>query len=493
MEQSRESQLEDIFQKFTQDFGLYSVAQVVPSLLGVVALMLFTRVFPRAAYGRYALAMSFVGIFSTLVFNWIRNSIIRFEPDLNSDKLVGNVLSMLVGGGLLVVFSTAIGYLLIGQFLGKYQPFYFAAAALIVSQGVFNTLQSLFQSRLQSNSLTRYKLFLGVTKLVFAVILAVFVFDNIVGWMWGHVLALVLTIAFMARKSGILRFSPRIQSAVFSRFARYGFPMIGWLLGMTLLQFADRVIIEFFRGSDAVGVYSSNYTLVQRGLFLVFTPIGQAAQPLMMNTWNGTNRGEIRDLMTDFTRYFFIIGIPATIFAAAMSRPLSSLLLGASYHEGYIVIAIVAPGMFLWNAALLGHTGFEIEERPMVLVLGIGMAVTLNVVLNVLLIRMYGYVGAAIATSISFASYTVFAYLASMWSIRWRLPIRTIRNTVISGIVMAVPAAALYFSGAYTLFRMFGAVGVGIVSYLFVLYALDEFRSEEVATVAGLIQGNYND
>lgn len=491
MEQSRESQLEDIFQKFTQDFGLYSVAQVIPSLLGVAALMLFTRVFSNVAYGRYAIAMSFVGILSTITFNWIKQSIIRFEPEVDDTELVGNVLSMLVGGGLLVVFGTGVGYLLIGGFLGAYQPFYFAGAALVVSQGTFKTFQSLFQSRLQSDSLTRYKLFLGVTKLVFAVVLAVFVFDNIVGWMWGHVLALMLTIAFMARKSGVLRFSPRVQSAVFSRFARYGFPMIGWLLGMTLLQFADRTLIGFLSGSGAAGVYAANYNLVQRGLFLVFTPIGQAAQPLMMNTWDGTNNGEIRDLMTDFTRYFFIIGIPAMVFAAAMSRPLSMLLLG--FHEGYIVIAIVAPGMFLWNAALLGHTGFEIEERPMILVLGIGTAVVLNIVLNVLLIRMYGYVGAAVATSISFASYTVFAYIASMWSIRWRLPTRTIRNTAIGGIVMAVPAAALYFSGAYTHLRTFGAIGVGGVFYLFVLYALSEFRSDEVATVTGLIQGNYND
>lgn len=490
MEQSREGHLENIFQKFTQDFGLYSIGQILPSLLGIVALMLFTRVFPPVAYGRYALAMTFVSLFSTLSFSWIQQSVTRFEPQLDDDELVGNVISTFGISGILVVSVAIIGYPLFEQSLGGYRPFYFAAVALILLQGAFQTLNVLFRIRLQSASATKYSLFLGVAKLTFAVVLALFVFDSIVGWMWGHVLALFLASVFMARESGVVRFSPRMQSALLSRFARYGFPMIGWLLGMTLLQFADRLFIEFFRGTSAVGVYSPNYSLVQRGLFLALTPLGQAAQPLMMNAWDGTNSEEIRSLMTDFTRYFLIIGVPAAIFAAIMGRPLSTLLLAEQYHDGYLIIPIVAPGIFLWNAALIGHTGFEIEERTRVMFFGISGAVMLNVLLNIPLINMYGYLGAAVATLVSFSSYAVFAYVASRWSIRWQLPIRTLRNTAVGGLVMGAPAAWLYFSGSYTLFAVFEVAGVGIVLYVLVLYGLDEFRETEVSTITELLGGN---
>lgn len=493
MGESREHKLTNVFRQFTQDFGLYSLAQIVPSLLGVVAIMLFTRVFPPVAYGRYALAMTFVSLLSTLGFGWIRQSITRFEPQLDDDELHGNVISVFVGSVVVVACGTAVVYLLFGESLGDYRPFYFAAAALVVLQGTFRMFNVLFRIRLRSEAFTKYQVILGVTKLGFAVVFAVFVFNSIVGWMWGHALALALTVALMARESGVLRFSPRVQSALLSRFARYGFPMIGWLLGMTLLQFADRVLIEFFRGTDALGVYAPNYTLVQRGLFLAFTPLSQAAQPLIMNTWDGTNSEKVRGLMTDFTRYFLVLGVPATVFAAVMSRPLSTLLLAAQYHEGYLVIAIVAPGMFLWNAALIGHSGFEIEERTTVLFCGIIGAVLLNVVLNIPLIRTYGYLGAALATSISFSFYAVFAYVASRWSIRWQLPMRTVRNTVVGGLVMVAPAAWLYFTGAYSLFGIVAAVVVGIVCYVLVLYRLDEFRADEVATVASLIQETTRD
>lgn len=488
MADSRANKLEDVFRQFTQDFGLYSIAQIVPSLFGIVAIMLFTRIFPPVAYGRYALAMTFVSLLSTLGFGWIQQSITRFEPQLDDEDLIGNILSVFAVSGLVVVLGTAVGYLFFGRFLGDYQPFYFAAAALVLGQGAFQTLNVLFRIRLQSDSFAKYKLFLGVAKLIFAVVLAVFVFDSIVGWMWGHAVALFLSVVLMARESSVLGSPPQVQSALLSRFVRYGFPMIGWLLGMTLLQFADRVLIEFLRGASALGVYAPNYSLVQRGMFLAFTPIGQAAQPLMMNTWDGTNETEIRDLITDFTRYLIIIGVAATIFAAIMSRPLSTFILAAQYHEGYLVIPIVAPGLFLWNLALIGHTGFEIEERTVVLFLGVSGTVVLNVVLNIPLISMYGYLGAAVATLVSFSSYPIFAYVTSRWSIRWRLPIRTVRNTVVGGVVMAAPSAALYFTGTYTLVRIFAAAGLGIVLYVWVLYVLDEFRTDEVSTIVGLIQ-----
>jgi O-antigen/teichoic acid export membrane protein len=490
MEQSREGHLENIFQKFTQDLGLYSVGQILPSVLGIVALMLFTRVFPPVAYGRYALAMTFVSLFSTLSFSWIQQSVTRFEPQLDDDELVGNIVSIFLISGVLFVAVAVISYQIFKHSLGGYRPFYFAAVPLIFLQGTFQTLNVLFRIRLESASATKYNLFLGMAKLAFGVVLAVFVLNSIVGWMWGHALALFLASVFMARESGVVQFSPRMKSTLFSRFAQYGFPMIGWLLGMTLLQFADRVLIEFFRGTSAVGVYSPNYSLVQRGLFLAFTPIGQAAQPLMMNAWDGSNKGQVRSLMTDFTRYFLIIGVPTTIFAAIMGRPLSTILLAEQYHEGYLLIPIVAPGLFLWNSALIGHTGFEIEERTRVMFLGISGAVAMNVLLNVPLVSMYGYLGAAVATLVSFSSYAVFAYVASRWSIRWELPTRTLRNTVIGGLVMGAPAAWLYFSGTYTLLWVFVAAGAGIVLYLLVLYALDEFRATEVSTITGLFRGS---
>ncbi|ELY84388.1 lipopolysaccharide biosynthesis protein [Natrinema gari] len=490
MGESRASKIEDVFQRFSQDFGLYSIAEFVPALLGVAALTIFTRIFPPAAYGQYALAMTFVAVFSTFTFGWLDQAILRFEPQIDADELVGNVVTILVGCCLLIAFFVTVGYVLFGDALGEYRAFYPAVGALVIAQGLFNTFRSLLQVRLQSRSVATYKIFRSVGKLAFALLLAVIVFDDIVGWIWGGAVATTVTVAVMAYCSDVMRFSPRIQSTLAARFLRYGFPMIGWLLGLTLLNFADRVLIEFIRGSSAVGIYSSNYNLVNRGLLLAFTPLIQTIHPILMNKWDGENGSEGEGLMTDFTRYFLIIGVAATIFAGVVSKPLSTILLATEYQEGYVLIPIVAAGLFLWNISMIGHKGLEIQERTRLMFLGVSVAVVLNVVLNVPLISLYGYLGAAVATLVSFGAYAVFAYVTSLWSIRWRFPLRTVRNTAIGGAVMVVPGAALYAFSAYTTPRAIAVAGGGVVLYGAVLYALDEFEPNELTAVSALLRNN---
>jgi O-antigen/teichoic acid export membrane protein len=263
--------------------------------------------------------------------------------------------------------------------------------------------------------------------------------------------------------------------------------MIGWLLGLTLLNFADRVLLEMLRGSSSVGIYSSNYNLVNRGLLLAFTPIIQTIHPILMNTWNGANEPKVEALITDFTRYFLIIGVGATIFAGVVSRPLSTIILAEDYHEGFVIIPIVAVGLFLWNISMIGHKGLEIQERTRVMFLGVSGAVMLNIVLNIPLISLYGYLGAAVATLISFGTYAIFAYLTSIQYIRWQLPIRTIRNTALSGILMTIPGLLLYTSSMYTTLRAIVVAGAGVILYGSGLYALDEFESNELRDITELI------
>ena len=487
MEESRDSKLENIFQRFFQDFGLYSVAEFVPALLGVAALMIFTRIFPPAAYGQYALTMTFVAVFSTLSFGWLEQAILRFEPQIDTNKLVGNVISILICCCIFIGVLVIAGYTLFGEVLGEYRTFYLAAGTLIVAQGMFNISRALLQTQLQSKSVATYKIFRSVVKLVLAFALAVIVLDNIVGWIWGGAVATIMTITVIVYRADMIRFSPQIQSAMVSRFLRYGFPMIGWLLGLTLLNFADRVLLEMLRGSSSVGIYSSNYNLVNRGLLLAFTPIIQTIHPILMNTWNGANEPKVEALITDFTRYFLIIGVGATIFAGVVSRPLSTIILAEDYHEGFVIIPIVAVGLFLWNISMIGHKGLEIQERTRVMFLGVSGAVMLNIVLNIPLISLYGYLGAAVATLISFGTYAIFAYLTSIQYIRWQLPIRTIRNTALSGILMTIPGLLLYTSSMYTTLRAIVVAGAGVILYGSGLYALDEFESNELRDITELI------
>lgn len=479
--------LETILQRFTRDFSFYSVAKLVPALLGLVALAVFTRLFPPASFGRYALAAATVSVGSTLFFDWIGKAVFRFAPELDEEEVVGNAVSFLGLGSVLFLALASGGYVLFSDRLGAYQPFYVAVTALILLQGYFNVFYQLYQTTLQSKSAMVFRVGESVLKLVFAVVLAVFVLDHIVGWIWGAFVAMVLTVGMMSYQLGWRRLYPRLQKDVISRLARYGLPLLGWILGTPLLREADRVLIEYLADSAAVGVYSSNYAIADRGVHVLFLPMLTAAYPIIMNAWNGSNEREVQELITGFTRYFFILAVPAFVLIAALSRPMSTILLDARYHEGYVVFPLVAAGIFFWSIANIGQKGLEIREQTALISVGVMGAVVANVLLNFPLILLYGYVGAAVATLLSFAAYAVFVHVVSRRSIQWQLPIRTIRNTLLAGLVMAGPPIFVYFIGSYTISRVFIATTVGGVTYLLVLYPLDELNQSELSALKALL------
>jgi O-antigen/teichoic acid export membrane protein len=178
---------------------------------------------------------------------------------------------------------------------------------------------------------------------------------------------------------------------------------------MTLLTFVDRLLIELLATTSAVGIYSSNYSLVQTGLPLVLAPIIQTAHPIIMNEWNGNNHTHISSLIRKYSRYYLILGVGATIFVGIISRPLSVLVLSDSYHSGYTLIPIIAAALLLWNFGMLGHKGLELKDLTALMTGGILSAVVSNIILNYLLIPIYGYTGAAVATLGSSAVYVGFA------------------------------------------------------------------------------------
>lgn len=472
--------------QFLQDLGLYSIAGLMPAIFSVLALTIFTRLFPPAAFGRYSIAIAAGGILSTLLFGWLNRSIVRFGPEVDTEELIGTVFSVVAGTALALVAVAAVVYTLFGDALGAYRPFYVATLAFLLLQGVFQPMIAMFRATLNSKYVTLFRSVKSVSMLVFSVLIVLYLTDHITGWIWGHVVGMCIGIAVLVAVSDVLRTVPRVNWSMLTRVSGYGLPMVGWILGDPLLNQADRFLIEFLQGSAMVGIYISNYSLADRGLRLAMVPLINAIQPIVINRWNGDNEAEIESLLRRFTKYFLILAVPALIMIAALSRPLSVFLLGSEYHEGYVVIPIVAAGVFIWSLSNLGQIGLEIRERTALMSRGLLGAVVFNIIVNIPLIITLGYLGAAIGTLLSYGAYAVFVTRASQDRIEWRFPYGTILNVGLAGSAMALLPALIYVMGWYTLERILVTVAVAPGIYLGVLYGFGEISRETVGQLRDL-------
>ena len=474
--------------QFLHDVSFYSIAHVIPALLSLGLLMLFTRTFEPDMFGRYSLSLAVAGIASTLLYGWLNYSVLRYAPQLDEEVVIRNTFSLYLGISVVLFLVAITGYLLFSHRLGAYAIFYFAALALAISRGGLQVLLAYFRSVLDSQKVTLFRLTRAVIALGFSIVLALFVLDHIVGWLWGTTVAIAMTCAVIFVTSKQIRATPLFEREIVSRLFGYGVPMIGFIIGDAFLVQADRVLLEVLAGSVAVGIYSSNYMLVDRGLRLAYTPILQAISPIIIDSWEEDNEREIADMLNTFTRYFILLAVPALVGLAVLSQTVSTLLVGEDFTSGYVIIPIVAIGLFFWSLANLGQVVIELKEQTSLLSYGILVIIVLNLVLNVPLITSFGYLGAAVATTVSYALYCVFVLVVSSRYISWQFPTVAFRNALAGGVLMALPTIVLYAVNSYSVLVSFLTAALGGILYLIVLYVLDEVGEAEITKLRQVLQ-----
>ncbi|MFC6990538.1 lipopolysaccharide biosynthesis protein [Haladaptatus sp. GCM10025707] len=479
--------IDNLTTQFFQDFGHYAVGAILPAMVGTAAIVVLTRAFSPDLYGQYALAMVFVMVASTIAAGWIGQSILRLEPELETAPLIANAL---------VSLASVIGVaLMVGILVYLARPFddetfrwlFAGGLMLVIAQSLFSVTKSLLQARLDSKRAALLKMCNSGSHLLLGLPLAILVFDHPVGWMVGAAIGTVVSVSLIWNW-GLERPRFAVQRTVLKRMVTFGFPMIGWLLGFTLLSFIDRVLLQFLMNSRAVGLYASNYELANKALPLALAPVIQASHSIIMNTWEGNNPSSVQSAVSEMTRYLLIVGVPVTALVAVSSRALSGILLDKAYFEGHTIIPIIAISVFLFHLAMLAHKGLEVKEKTGTMFFGVLVATLLNVGLNFLAIPRYGFEGAAGATLVSFGFYLMFATAVTERHIPWRPPIDTIRNVCVGTAILSGVAIFVYHVIGYSLVGLLTAGVLAGTAYLLSLFAIGEFSHQERKTLKATLE-----
>lgn len=410
----------------------YIPAKIVPALANVSFILIFTRIFNAEEYGRYSVIMAIVVLLTMLLSQWVRQSILRFFNEYQKKEVLSLFYKNLITlSFLLVLFIIGLGaifYTFSSSLLGNYSQYYLSSIILILSNVIFINFLTIFQAKLEPRKYAKYEILSGILKLILPILFVLLISRNIISILLGATLSYLFPLYFMLKD---LRLTPYfsqlklfINIGFLKRFASYGFPMIGWLLGAQILDVSDRFLIEHFSGSQQVGIYSANYRLVSSGIWMVFYPILMAAHPIIMNSWRGNNKEEMVRLISSITRYFLIIFLPLAGYISLFSRDIINLCLGKAFREGYVILPIVILGITGWNLAMIGHKGFEIRKKTKIVFILVILCAITNIFLNIILIPRFGYIGAAYATLISYLIYPMLVFFYSKhyipWVISWK-------------------------------------------------------------------------
>ena len=117
-----------LIQKLGKDTLSYLPAVIIPAVLTLVSVMVFTRIFKPDAYGQYALVIATTGILIALLSAWIQQSVVRYLPKYRVEhhlpELFNNLTTIILIITIAISLLFTLIYFFLKPYIGIYSRFY---------------------------------------------------------------------------------------------------------------------------------------------------------------------------------------------------------------------------------------------------------------------------------------------------------------------------------------------------------------------------------
>ena len=457
---------------------------IAPAIIGFITVPIITHLFSPGDYGNYVLVRSTVSIL-TIIVGWLSMSIIRFYPVYERDKQLQEfycsvIKWLLVSVLILIVIFASILILIKDHLTEQLYSLMLIGLPIFIFSSIFTVLQHFLRAKRQVGLYSSFSVWKSVATLSIGIALVIRFGFGIEGLLWGSVLGIAIALPLLW-KLALEKFTWKTNNSlpVARVMAKYGFPLMVGNLAAWILSLSDRYILELYRGSQEVGIYSASYAISEKSILLLTSLFIMASRPIGMIIWEKEGREKSQEYLSKITRYYIGFCLPAVVGLSILARPVISILTVPEYYQGFRIIPLVALGGFFLGLQQRFQLGLIFQKRTNLIMMSILLSGLINLVLNIMLVPRYGYMAAALTT---FVSYMVLLFLIIVISRRfflWEFPFKSLGKISLASIVMAAILYPLVKMLTPSLLNLLLAIPLGIVVYGISILLLGEVRNGE--------------
>ncbi len=261
----------------------------------------------------------------------------------------------------------------------------------------------------------------------------------------------------------------------------YGIPTAIALMLDMLLSSGDRFFIAYFIDEAAVGGYAAGYGVADKTVLVLCAWVAMAGSPLMMAAYEKGGRAAAQAQSRNFVTMLLLVGLPAATGLALVADPLAEAMIGENVRAQAkkIIPWIAFAGLF--NGLLIHYfsESFNLAHKTRTRALLMLVPLVMNIVLNIILIPIYGVMGAVISTLACYITAVVLLGMVGRQYVRLGIPVK---NTVLIIIACAAmwPVIALVPAyGSWTELLVKAAAGGSV--YASMIYMLNVANTRQFA------------
>lgn len=409
----------DQIKTLSKDILIYGTGRVILPFISIITLPILTRIFNPSDYGvieGIATISSVFALFSTFMLeSSAQRSYYDYKDseEFERKRVISTSFWTLVIWNLIFIMSilpyaTKIGNLFFAN--EEYGLLLLISLGAIPGMAIYNFLKEIFRLR---NQPVRYSVYTVISALLSSIpiILLVAVFKiGLVGYFLGGLIGSIVMapVVIWSVRENILWVFSWVE---LKKMLHYGLPLIPTSCSIWVLTLSDRFFLLKLTSLKEVGLYAIGVKLTQV-IMLFITAFALAWSPFILSIYSRDKEEEKRVRGKIVTYYIFVLGFLA-VFITAFSRPIILFLATKDFLDAYKVIGILALAMAASGASQALCTGISIARKTKFLAIYTGIAAFLNIILNAILIPFSGFIGAAIATAISYFVLCILYYKKS--------------------------------------------------------------------------------
>lgn len=466
--------------KLGQTSIVHFLSRLFSAVIGFFATLYVARILGAEPLGIYTLAISLVSWLAIVGKAGVSSAISKRVSEGENPTQYGIAGGLIIGllgaiavTGLLIfrpIVNSYIGYpatgfiiiiLLVTLSYSLVNPL-LTGLHLVHIQGILNTVRTTTRS------------FLQITAVYFGL--------NISGLFIGHIagfaVAFLIGIYFVTKTTLEFRLPNRQNFSSLLNFAKFS-----WLgtLRSQMYSYTDIIVLGFFVPSALVGVYSAAWN-ISTFLILFSGSLRSTLFPEISELTTEQDTQAASRIVEQFLTFGGLFLIPGLLGGAILGERILRIY-GPEFTQGALILVILIMANLLMGYQTQFLNTLNAVDHPDSAFRVNAVFVGANLILNVVLVSQYGWVGAAVATTASVAISLIMGYYLVSQIIDFSVPLKEIGKQWAAALIMAlVVSGGLYVENTYRLLShniatVLLLVGVGAAVYFLVLLGLStEFR-----------------
>ena len=379
--------------------------RIISMVVTFVLTILVARVLGPEDYGLLSYALSLVTLFAAAGHVGLNGIVVRELVKVSGEreKILGTSFVIKVGGYLVGAFLLMMYALFYeGYDSIEFWLIVFSLISLIFSP--FGVVEYWFHANLKADLSFRARMLaLSITS-VLKIVLIISAAPVIMYAILHSVNALLVAVALVLLL--YFRYGMSVLGWKFDRQIARELWSRGWLIYLGSVFAAiylkiDQVMIKWFVGGDAVGIYAVA-SMMSEAWYFVPVAIMSSVFPSLIRL-HETDTGQFKNRMQQVIDLLFMVSLLLVVGVIIFAQFLMVHIFGSEYEASVSILMIhICAAPFIFMRAAFSRW-LLIEDAVIYSVWTHGLGAIMNVVVNAILIPRFGVEGAAWATVLSYA------------------------------------------------------------------------------------------